>query len=58
MGDQNGGDARIGQQPRDQFAHGGAQAGIQRRKRFVQQHQARLLGQGTRQGHPLLLAAG
>ncbi len=40
------------------FAGGGAQAGIQRRERFVQQHQPGLLRQGTRQRDPLLLPAG
>ncbi|MNM83150.1 hypothetical protein D3C81_951990 [compost metagenome] len=58
MGDQDGGDARVFQQPRNHLAHGGAQAGIERRERLVQQHQPWLLRQGSGQGHALLLATG
>ena len=34
-----------------------AQLGVQRRQRFVHQEHARLLGEGTGDRHPLLLAA-
>lgn len=46
------------EQARDHLAHGGAQPGVEGRERFVEQHQPRALGQGARQGDPLLLAAG
>ncbi|MCY1187478.1 hypothetical protein D9M71_670780 [compost metagenome] len=58
MGDQDGGDARVFQQPRDHLAHRGAQSGVERRERLVQQHQPWLLCQCPGQGHALLLAAG
>ena len=55
--DQHGGDAGAFQKLGDRLAHGCAQAGIQRRKRLVQQHQARLHRHGARQRHALLLPA-
>ena len=58
MGHQDGGDPGVCQQPRDQFAHGRAQAGVECGKRLIEQHQARLLRQCPRQSHTLLLAAG
>ncbi len=39
-------------------AHAGAQIGIQRTQRLIQQHQVRLRDQGAREGHALALAAG
>ena len=54
---QDGGDAGVAQQTRHRLARAGAQAGIQRRKRLVKQHQARPLGERAGQRHALLLAA-
>ena len=58
MGDQNGGDARPAEQLRHGFAGGRTQAGVKRRERLVEQHQAWPLRQRPRQRHALLLAAG
>ena len=57
MGDKHKGDAKTLLQGLQFILHGFAQFQIQRAQRFVQQQNARLIDQGTRQSHPLALPA-
>ena len=58
MGDEDGGDAGRLQHARNRLAHIFAQAGIECRERFVEQHQPRLAAERAGERHTLLLAAG
>ncbi len=56
MGDEDGGDAQLALNGANLLAQRDADLGIQRRKRLIQQQQARLNGERARQRDALLLA--
>ena len=55
---ENGGNAGRVQDARDSLAHVFPQAGVERRKWFVEQHQPRLAAERAGERHALLLTAG